>query len=173
MSLWVISDTRFCEERIVRLRNRPFEDVEEMNEVLIYRWNSKVKKEDKVFHLGNFGYEKIQELRKILQKLNGKITLIQGEEDRSFNKLLELDFVCLCHGIHLDYKDYHFYLTSNPSQEILYHGCSNFINLYGNVYPIGKIIGTKINMSCDYWDFSPVSFDDIIMEYKLNSKNTY
>lgn len=173
MTYWLISDTHFGEERILGRRNRPFESLEEMNESLIYRWNTKIKSEDRVFHLGNFGYHTSHYLQNILSQLQGKITLIQAEEDRSLEKLFLLDFVCICHGIHLDYKNYHFYLTSSPSTEMLYTTSSNFINVYGSVYPGKKIHFNKINMNCDYWDFSPVMIDDVIMEYKLNNKKSY
>lgn len=48
------SDTHFNHANIIRFCNRPFKDVEQMNETLIANWNRVVGTNDIVFHLGDF-----------------------------------------------------------------------------------------------------------------------
>jgi calcineurin-like phosphoesterase family protein len=47
-----------------------------MNSTLIKNWNNKVKKNDVVFHLGNFAWDPVT-ARKVLKKLNGKIYFLK------------------------------------------------------------------------------------------------
>ena len=48
--LFFTSDTHFHHANIIRFCNRPFRDVEEMDEILIRNWNEVVGPEDTVFH---------------------------------------------------------------------------------------------------------------------------
>lgn len=75
------SDTHFNHANIIRFCNRPFKDVEQMNEVMIANWNSVIGKDDTVFHLGDFCLGGAAEWTKILDRLNGKIYLIMGNHD--------------------------------------------------------------------------------------------
>ena len=75
--------THFGHKLIIDFCNRPFSDVEEMNNKLIENWNSVVPKNGLVFHLGDFawggGYNA---WKKIREQLNGEIILIEGNHDR-------------------------------------------------------------------------------------------
>ena len=75
------SDTHFNHANIIKFCNRPFKDVEQMNEVIIANWNSVIGKDDTVFHLGDFCLGGATEWTKILDRLNGKIYLIMGNHD--------------------------------------------------------------------------------------------
>lgn len=75
------SDTHFNHANIIRFCNRPFKDVEQMNDVMIANWNSVISKDDTVFHLGDFCLGGAAEWTKILDRLNGKIYLIMGNHD--------------------------------------------------------------------------------------------
>ena len=70
------SDTHFYHGNIIRFCNRPFKDVEVMNETIISNWNNTVRQDDIVFHLGDFCLGGSAEWTKILDRLNGKIYLI-------------------------------------------------------------------------------------------------
>lgn len=76
------SDTHFGHANIIRLCNRPFQNVEEMNEVLIENWNKVVSKDDTVFHLGDFAFGGSSVWNSIIPRLNGHINLIIGNHDR-------------------------------------------------------------------------------------------
>jgi calcineurin-like phosphoesterase family protein len=53
-----------------------------MNDDLVRKWNSCVKKTDTVFHLGDFALCKKEQLLEIVPKLNGRITLVMGNHDK-------------------------------------------------------------------------------------------
>lgn len=52
-----------------------------MDEALIERWNSVVKPDDIVFHLGDFAFATNSRWKEIIQRLNGNIYLIVGNHD--------------------------------------------------------------------------------------------
>lgn len=75
------SDTHFGHANIIKLCNRPFKDVEEMNEKLIENWNRVVSEGDTVFHLGDFAFGGFSTLETIRPCLKGNIVLILGNHD--------------------------------------------------------------------------------------------
>ena len=75
------SDTHFNHTNILRFCQRPFNDVEQMNEAMIANWNAVVTPDDTVFHLGDFCLGGAAEWNQILDRLNGKIYLILGNHD--------------------------------------------------------------------------------------------
>jgi calcineurin-like phosphoesterase family protein len=61
--------------------NRPFLDVENMNEQIIHNWNLVIGKNDIIFHLGDLAFANRTKIEEILQRLNGKKYLIFGNHD--------------------------------------------------------------------------------------------
>ena len=69
-NIWFISDTHFYHANIIRYCNRPWnngkddagnivvtkDNVEQMNNEMVRRWNSIVSKDDIVWHLGDFSF---------------------------------------------------------------------------------------------------------------------
>ncbi len=82
MEIYVISDTHFNHKNIIDYCNRPFKDIDEMNNTIIYNWNRIVKKDDIVYHLGDFFLGSKFDLKDIVDRLNGAIYLIRGNHDR-------------------------------------------------------------------------------------------
>lgn len=62
---------------------RPFSSTDEMNEALIKNWNDKVGPNDEVYHLGDVALTKASRLRPILDRLNGKIYLVEGNHEHA------------------------------------------------------------------------------------------
>jgi calcineurin-like phosphoesterase family protein len=81
MTIYFTGCTHFGHANIIRLANRPFNSVEEMDETLIERWNNTVKKSDTVYHLGDFSYKGSARPTDYLNRLNGSKILIQGNHD--------------------------------------------------------------------------------------------
>jgi len=86
MNIYFTSDTHFGSERTLKFSGRPFDTTKEMDRHIINEWNKTVKREDLVWHLGDFGN------LNIAKYLNGKIILIKGnyEENIPDEKLKEI-----------------------------------------------------------------------------------
>lgn len=83
--VFVISDTHFGHDNILNFvlpngeRMRPFASVEEMDEVMVDRWNAVVSPQAHVYHLGDFAIKKADIA--IAKRLNGKKRLVRGNHD--------------------------------------------------------------------------------------------
>ena len=89
-----ISDLHFFHENLNhRMDRRGFADYEEMNNYMISQWNANVSKRDEVYILGDFSVSKGKTTNRILELLNGKKFLIEGNhdeflKDRQFDRSL-------------------------------------------------------------------------------------
>lgn len=84
-NVFVISDTHFGHANICKFlredgtKLRPWDDVNEMDKVLIENWNKVVGVKDKVYHLGDVYINR--KAQHILHHLNGDKVLIKGNHD--------------------------------------------------------------------------------------------
>lgn len=84
MNTWFTSDTHFSHKNIIEYQGRSFSSVEDMNRGLIANWNSVVKKNDIVYHLGDFSLGGT--FLEHFYRLNGIIHLIEGNHDNQASK---------------------------------------------------------------------------------------
>ncbi len=79
--IYLIADTHFGDEAILRYENRPFARVEEMDEAIIRSWNNTVTPEDTVFVLGDVSAYDMEKTSEICHRLHGEKYLIMGNHD--------------------------------------------------------------------------------------------
>lgn len=82
MTIWFTSDNHFGHANIIKFSNRPFANVQEMNEIMILNWNKVVQPGDTVYHLGDFSFLDEDATCKILDRLHGNKMLILGNHDK-------------------------------------------------------------------------------------------
>ena len=112
--IYFTADLHFYHEKIIKHTKRPFHSVEEMNKILIKKWNDKVSCDDEVYILGDFTLKGAETASAILYSLKGKKHLIRGNHDNfvdsdSFDRSL---FVSI-----QDYME----LTCQNMQFVLFH----------------------------------------------------
>lgn len=79
---FLTSDQHFGHEHMSGVFGREYEgQVEEMNAMMIERWNAVVKPEDTVLHIGDFAMGVRAETLPLAQQLNGTILLMPGNHD--------------------------------------------------------------------------------------------
>lgn len=86
--VYYIADTHFGHKNIIKMCNRPFSNIEEMNREIIDRWNKKVKGNDTVYVLGDMFF-RCSDPEPILKRLKGKKRLLVGNHDGSWMTKLE------------------------------------------------------------------------------------
>ena len=152
--IYFIADTHFNHENIIKYCDRPFSNAKEMNEYIIQKWNSVVKEDDIVYHLGDVGFGTTEMLKELISRLNGTKILLRGNHDfkRGVNGWKEVGFSEV-------YKKKielgNLILTHEPI-EILEDGK---INVFGHIH--NKTLGERFNkenhicISCDVVDYTP------------------
>lgn len=79
---YYIADLHFFHENLnTKMDKRGFANVNAMNDYMLKQWNSKVRNRDEVVILGDLSWGKSEETNQLLQKLNGRLYLIQGNHD--------------------------------------------------------------------------------------------
>lgn len=134
---FITADHHFGHKNIIKYCNRPFENVREMDAVMIERWNKVVGQNDIVYHLGDFALAPKSYIRHLLNNLNGYKILIRGNHDRTATQMLRLGFDEVYEGIYI--KD-DIILTHNP------------IHLNGF---------TILNVGVDAWNYTPIPFPSV------------
>lgn len=174
MKIYIIADTHFCHKNIIKLANRSFSSVTEMNETMIKRWKNSQEEDSLFYHLGDFGIGKVDKLCEILWKVRRNVILIRGNHDLSLKRLMEIGFNGIADRLILKYRHWTFDMTHRPSEDPKYDKMDhNEINLHGHLHSITKIKGNRINMGVEAWDYRPISLDEIMKEYIKYKKKIY
>ncbi|MBX4862851.1 hydrolase [Rhizobium sophorae] len=79
--IYFTGDTHFGDSRVLRLDKRPFANMVEHDDALIWNWNQTVGTDDEVWHLGDFMSASGGECAELLARLNGRKHLIVGNND--------------------------------------------------------------------------------------------
>jgi calcineurin-like phosphoesterase family protein len=148
--IYFTADQHFGHENILKLCNRPFSTIAEMDNALIANWNNVVSKNDTIYILGDFSWRNGQ---KYAIKLNGNKIFLMGDHDKQITgerlSILKINNIwfTLCHWpLHSWNKQYY-----------------GSIHLHGHIHnnPI-EPKPNRINVGVDVWDFAPVSIDTIL-----------
>ena len=158
--IYFIADTHFNHANIIEYCNRPFKNTHEMNEYIMQKWNSVVKKDDIVYHLGDVGFGSLEEVKSLVERLNGTKILLRGNHDFKIgvNTWKEIGFSEV-------YKKKivlgNLLLTHAPTEVIE----KDQINIFGHIHdkPLDERFNKKnhICVSCDAVDYTPVSIECI------------
>jgi len=166
--IYFTADTHFFHKSIIGCCDRPFESVEEMNQVLARNWNSVVAKRDEIYILGDFAYRaKAGEVNRLLASLNGRKYLIKGNHDDFLedNGFVPSAFEWVKDYYVLRHERRKFVLFHYPILEWdgFFHDA---IHLYGHVHNNGTSIEQherfSLNVGVDVNDFLPVSIKTVL-----------
>ena len=170
--IWFTSDLHFGHDRDFIWAARGFESVDEMNEALVSRFNSKVQPEDTVYILGDSIMGDNTTNEQYLSQLNGKKIIILGNHDTSKRiKIYEKYADEILYSTIIKYKKKMIYLSHYQTLTGNYddnygkcvfnfhghtHQTDNFTDPYSFMYHVGV----------DSHDCYPVCIDDALEAIK-------
>lgn len=179
--IWFTSDTHFSHKNIIDYCNRPYKNIEEMNEALVENWNECVAPNDSVFHLGDVCMGAKDTVDKYVPRLNGEVMVIQGNHDYNRRKddMREYGWEVV-NDYMFRYQGITFYLTHNPENKNVKDIPAKAVILYGHVHDSAPCGVHKINghyayhVGIDTNDYKPVSLKTIyndIIDYVMKVNN--
>ena len=167
-----ISDTHFGHANIIRMCERPFVSIEEMDRTLIENWNARVSPDDDVYHLGDFAYRAEKSCVNYLKKLNGHIHLVIGNHDykqilKQPDALAMLEEYLEATTITLPHKRAflcHYPLAEPPKHVWIIHGhVHNTTDVeHYQTWPIIRTRERTLNASVEVNNYMPVTFDELL-----------
>lgn len=175
--IFFTSDTHFNHGNIIKYAMRPYENVDEMNEALIKNWNSVVKDNDIVFHLGDFMFGNINRFWEFRGRLNGKIYLIHGNHDYKLmcEGNIEQGFEDIASQMNIVVDGQKIYLNhfpfltfdgifkEKPSWQLFGHVHSNQNHPYTSpdMSRLDYLLPTQYDVGIDNNNYTPVSFSQV------------
>lgn len=166
-SIYLIGDTHFDHENIIRYCHRPFSNVAKMNEVIINNWNATVGHDETIYFLGDWTFGRGHRPAKYWERqLKGNIISIRGSHDHGESGIQFRDF----EQIHTE--GYDFLLIHNPNRNDKYqtqeqkqklenwHGWVIHSHVHNNnmdEYPFINGEKKTINVSVEVINYRPVS----------------
>ena len=163
--IYFTSDTHFYHTNIIVYCNRPFENVFEMNNAIIERWNAIVNSDDTVYHLGDFAFGKYYRISSTLEQLNGSVHLIRGNHDRSVSAMKRAGFADVYNSLSLELDGTKLFMSHKPltdAPHLKEQIDKANIHLCGHVHTRWLRHGKTINVGVDKWDFQPRALDELL-----------
>jgi calcineurin-like phosphoesterase family protein len=167
-NIFVISDTHFNHENILKFKDkddkpvRNFSDVHEMNEIMIKNWNAMIGTKDKVYHLGDVYFGNADRASKILSRLNGKKRLVLGNHDNFKGSVLHKFFEKVMLWRRFD----HLLLTHVPVHEsTLSEGRfekRDMWNIHGHIHQNQSPKGRYHCVCVEHTAYAPVPLDKLL-----------
>lgn len=190
--IWFTSDTHIGHKNVIKFSNRPYENIKEMFNDFVNKWNSVVSDNDYVFHLGDVVWNHSRnETYKALKELKGIKFIIPGNHDKieQFEYCLKnLDnFHVLSDFTVLYIRKFYEDSPDKPLELFLSH-CpmmtwphrnNNAINLFGHIHSGPKtkadvdqdlpLFSYQYDCGVDNNNYTPIEIRDILQ--KLNFPN--
>lgn len=182
MAIYYIADPHYGHANIIRLSNRPFATVYEMDRTMIENWNSRVLSNDDIVYIaGDFAFKSANNPAGILDKLNGRKVLIKGNHDgrnlkdpafrRHFEEICDRKtindngrMVVIDHFPLIEWDG--FFRGTYLVYGHIHNNTSNF------AYKCMKELDNALNAGVDINNFMPVTLDELIVNNKnFKSKN--
>lgn len=165
--LWVIADTHFGHDNIVRLAHRPFAP-DEQDEVMLGRWREVVGPDDPILHLGDVAVASRQGIWSLIHGLPGRPKwLVRGNHDRDHRmpSILAAGFTVIRPPSFL-YRGWLVECTHQPipARDLAARG--RILNVHGHVHDNVEQAPDRrhVNVCVERTDYRPVRLERLLDE---------
>jgi calcineurin-like phosphoesterase family protein len=169
MQTFFTSDTHFDDPYAIEYFHRPFQSVDEMNAVMVERWNRAVSEDDTVYHLGDVTLEDIHHFTKWVVQLHGRIKILPGSHDGPWLKdfvasekvqvippLVSLEFPEISAG-----ASPQVIVLCHYSMQVWDRSSQGSWHLFGHSHGRLKGIGSSFDVGVDCTEFRPLSLEEV------------
>ena len=165
---YYIADPHFGHENILKLCQRPFDSIEDMNRALIAAWNERVTGNDTVFILGDLFY-RCADPEPILRQLKGRKRLIIGNHDSSWMNKVDLSryfvsvdpFLEITDGVRgITLCHYPLLTWKHKLRTYMIHGHIHN-DTTSDFFPLLAVRERVLNAGVDINGFRPVTFEEL------------
>jgi len=166
---WIVSDTHFGHDNIIKYCDRPYQSSEEMDWDMVEKWNSVVKDGDHVYHLGDvyMGNKKNGYIQNVLSKLNGRKRLILGNHDNGKDQILQNFFQKI--DVWRMFSEFGLLLTHVPVHEsALYRGVTGnekspkkLLNIHGHIHNNPSPTKDHLCVCVEQINYTPVNIEEL------------
>ncbi len=169
------SDPHFGHKNIITYANRPFSDVNHMNEELITRYNAVIGPDDMVLWLGDCAFCKMNVFKAYMQRLNGRKMLILGNHDRGYGAMVDAGFDLVMEESFMKIAGKNCRLKHYPYIDAEPKDCrkddrfkdrrpprvKGEVLLHGHTHSHKKVFENMVHVGCDAWDHAPAMMTDV------------
>lgn len=181
--LFFWSDLHFNHKPILRpdFDNRPFKDLQHMEEELIKNYNSVVGSNDTCIFVGDVFFCGSTHAKSIMDQMNGIKILVTGNHDGSTEKMMNSGFDFVCEKLILKIADQEVLVSHYPYKYNKYLNWFNknirrikmprYMNrrpenkggwlIHGHTHDTEKLNGKQIHVGCMSWNYKPVNLSVI------------
>jgi calcineurin-like phosphoesterase family protein len=176
MKTFFTADYHLGHGNIIRYCSRPFKDLNEMNDTIIRNHNERVKPGDIVYFAGDFCFRNspggkqgegiIHKADYYKKQLNGDMIFIKGNHDRNNSLKTNVE------KVYIQYGGHKICIVHNP----VHADSTTELNFVGHVHEKWKFrhlstTSYMINIGVDVWRFKPITFEEIMREFKHWRRN--
>ena len=177
---YFISDTHFGHANILHFPGlygigvRPgFTAVEEMNEIMIERWNAVVGENDKIYHLGDCCMGGIKTVETILPRLKGKKRLILGNHDNVIGHQLWRFFDKIVVSQKFEEMGRKFLATHIPVHDTSIDKAGVEFCVHGHLHEKPDVSPYHLNISVEQTDYAPIHILEIMRRMEFKRQPSY
>lgn len=167
--IFFTADTHFGHANIIRMCERPYSDIEEMNEAFIAAWNDRVSGGDTMYIIGDMFF-RCADPAPILQRLKGKKRLVLGNHDGSWMGKVDLPRYFSSVDTMLEISDGKHGLTLCHYPLLTWKHAKRSYMIHGHIHndtgadywPLLCRRERVLNAGVDINEYQPVPFDELL-----------
>lgn len=176
---WFTADTHFGSDKAIKKSNRPFKNEEEMDATILRNINEMVRKDDVLYHLGDFAKVNVEKAIAYRKKIQCKnVILVFGNHDEKTRRFKEFRkmFVSTHDILEIERNNRLIVMCHFPIR-CWHHWDKGAMHLFGHCHGMLKSRGQHdlvMDVGVDDNNFKPWSYNQImdVMKPKFEKYNS-